>query len=161
MLYLLMPTGEARWLDLPRSISASFALENDLDLETFDWKPAELKVDATLVRLAVRFGLPVRSGLVVDGGTVGEYVRVGQMIKTHHDADSAHTRLEEVNGPMMEALLPGWTEQTRELNARVDTSVEAAISEAVKEVDAQLAQAPKSELASHWRSLGGYLPDPL
>jgi len=161
MLYLLEPNEKVTWVDLPHSVTAAFVREHGLDLEALEWSPAELKLDSMILRLAVRFGLPARRGLVVDGGTVSEYARIGRMIETHDAANVAQERVKESNGPLMEALMPGWTERTRELDARVNDSVRQAIAEAVADLDEQLSEQPDDQLAQHWRRLGGVLPSPL
>jgi hypothetical protein len=157
MLYLVRPDQPLTWIDLPASL-LEVATEQGADFATLDWQPAEASYDDVVVALALRHGVGCSSGIVLDGGVMSLRLRPAELVRTHQAASTAQAELSKSPGQLMEHLLPGWTDSTNELNARVDQSANKVLNEAIAELNAAIQVPVKSELEQHWTRLGGRIP---
>lgn len=157
MLYLIRPTAPASWIDLPGHFLDIAVKHEAADLAVLEWKPAEeLKFHPTVVRLALRHGVPCSTGIIVKGTDLVPFTWLVDLIQLKKP------RLQDLpNEELMEVLAPGWKQRSRELDERVAESMAAKVEEVREELEDELAKPVKQDLVEHWQKLGGRLPDPV
>ncbi|WP_074304858.1 hypothetical protein [Mycobacteroides abscessus] len=157
--YLIQPNLRLLWCDVSEYMSDRFAKDHpevDIDLGRLEWQPAERPFDVETLRIALRYGSSTGRGLIVSGRDLVPltYARDMQAIRSR---DS--TKLP--SAAFFEQVMPGWTEQTRELDAKVDASMAQTRERAERELEQAMSREPVSALVEHWRALGGVIPNPL
>jgi hypothetical protein len=160
MLYLLRPNAPLTWNDdLPTRALLDLAKSEGIDLGKMDWKPSDREVTLDLIRLALRHGIACSTGIAVQAIVFEQEKRPRELRAIHAEAVAARAKAYTPDlEAFFEAITPGWGENDRELNERVDTSVEASVRDA-EAVRAKLFDAePVGPLVEHWRSLGGFDP---
>ncbi len=160
MLYLIEPNGPLKWNDLPARVVLEAARDRNVDLARLDWPVAERPPTRDFLRVALRHGVACSVGLVVDAGDVIDLTRADEL-RGHAAKTPAMRESLASADALMERLAPGWTEHGRDLDAKIVESLERAAQEADEDVAELLAAPVKPELLEHWRSLGGFVPDPL
>lgn len=160
--YLVKPDITVFWSDFSEYMIDRLVKENPeftVDFTRFDWKPSERPFDAGLVNIALRYGAPAGDGLVVAGRDLVplDYFRdMKAILDRELTRDSANVG----HAALFEQLMPGWTEGTRELDARVAEAQRATVARAERSMLKALAVPAKPELVEHWQDLGGSVPPP-
>lgn len=158
--YLLKPDSTVLWSDISEYMIDRLVKENPefkVDFTRFDWKPSERPFDAGLLNIALRYGAPTGDGLVVAGRDLVplDYFRdMKAILDRELTRDSANVG----HAALFEQLMPGWTEGTRELDARVAEAQRATVARAERDMLKAFAAPAKPELVEHWQHLGGPLP---
>lgn len=161
MLYLVRPNTGLAWNDLPTNTVLDAARERGVDLADLAWEPAERELTLDVVRLALRHGVACSTGIVLPGIVLYEEQKAQELRSIHADLVEARAKAYTPQlEAFLEALTPGWTESGRELDARVDESNARSVREAEEVRSRLLASEPLAPLVAHWRSLGGFDPDP-
>lgn len=159
MLYLIRPTAAISWIDLPTHFLDIVVNHEAADLSVLEWKPAEeLKFHPTVVRLALRHGVPCKTGIVVKGTDLVPYTWLVDLIQL---SQPTHRLQDLPNEDLMEALTPGWKQRSRELDKRVAESMAAKVEQVREELEDELAKPVNQSVVEHWQQLGGRLPDPV
>lgn len=159
MLYLVKPTGEMVWNDLPAEMVLEAAAEHGADLSQLGWQPAERRADETTVALALRYGTKCPTGIVLDGAYVVKQHRPALLTQTHEQAARSNQAAFETGKALMERAIPGWTDNSRALDDRVNESHRRQVEAAQADVDQALArQDVNPDLVEHWLRLGGRIP---
>jgi len=162
MLYLVHPDRTVRCIDLPLKTSELEQPEfqrPDADLADLDWQPADHPATDDVVRLALRYGLPCRTGLIVDAIVLINGREPEKFRALLRDAITRHATERDTMAPLFESIMPGWTEQGRELDARAHESIQVAVDRAQSRAEKQLAAPVRESAATHWRTIGGSDPD--
>ena len=160
MLYLVKPDGATEWSDLPAAIVIEHARRGEVNLNQIPWEPAERKADDITLRLALRNGIPSDRGIVVNAVDVANHDRAEKLAEGLASLKDSERALEAEN-QFMEQLMPGWIDSGKKLEAEIDAGTQESITEAEEGLARRLEQEVDPSLAEHWRSLGGYLPDPM
>lgn len=159
MLYLVTPTHEVLWWDIP-GVKVETLQENNIDLAGLDWQPAKDRTfSLDLLRIALRHGTATRDGIALDVRHTLNLGRADELRLGQQAFDDAQRELAASNGALMEALMPGWTRAGEELDERVRDSTERIAREAEEELAEILAAPVNHTLAAHWVAIGGNLPD--
>ncbi|MGW5668069.1 hypothetical protein [Micromonospora sp. NPDC003776] len=157
MLYLIRSDRSMAWIDLPAKVSET-AVVHGADLSQLDWQPSENPADDLIVALALRYGVKCSVGLVLDAALVVLRRHPLEIKEAHERAAASHAALEEQNA-LMDHVFPGWSDNKRELDARVDESARRAIEDAEQKLERALsAKGHATELVTHWTRLGGVTP---
>jgi hypothetical protein len=158
--YLLKPDTTVLWTDAPDSVVRPL-IEKRPDavgnLENLGWKKADRRFDAGLVNIALRKGVAVPSGLIVSAGDLQPldyYQQMQAILVKEQQRDSAAVP----HAGLMENLSPGWTEETRQLDDRVQASQVETVNRAKQGLIRALSAPVSDPLAEHWQNLGGGLP---
>lgn len=159
MLYLVKPDGTTEWSDLPADIVMDHARRGEINLNRIPWEPAERKADNITLRLALRNGVPSDRGIVVRAVDVANHDRAVKLAAGLANLKESERAL-EAQDQVMEQLMPGWIDSGRKLEAQIDAGTRESIEEAEQDLARRLELEVDQSLADHWRSLGGYLPDP-
>lgn len=160
MYYLLRPDITVRWSDVSEYMIDQLVKENPeftVDFARFDWKPSERWFDAGLLNTALRYGAPAVDGLVVTGRDLVplDYFREMEAILDREiKRDSVNVR----HADLFEQLMPGWKNDTRELDERVAAAQRANVERAQRGMLKAFACPINPELAEHWQGLGGSIP---
>jgi hypothetical protein len=134
-------------------------VEHGADLDQLDWEPNEDRMFSfDLLRIALRHGVPSKHGIVLDAQYALDLGRSDQLRIGQQQVDELQAQTRATSGPLMESLIPGWTESGIELDARSRESAERIAAEADADLADVLAAPVKPELADHWRRLGGQIP---
>jgi hypothetical protein len=160
MYYLIKPDGTVQWNDVPESILNQLVKDNpdvDLDFGRLDRKPAERWFDAGLVNTALRYGTPVADGIVVGAQALVplDYFRSMEAIL---DKEVERDSTNVAHADLMEAVMPGWTQNTRELDERVLESQKRTVERARRDMLKAFEKPIDTALAEHWQNLGGSIP---
>ncbi|MBF6522822.1 hypothetical protein [Nocardia farcinica] len=160
MLYLIRPPQTVEWIDLPHTLVNLVDEHPEIDLARLEWKPTEsIGFHPTILRLALRAGKPCSAGIVMKGTDLVPYTWLLQLIE---QSQKPLPKLQSLPGAdLMEHLIPGWSEQNRELDERVAQSLRDTIARARRELEEELDAPTADGLPQHWRDLGGALPDPI
>lgn len=167
MLYLVLPNRGLQWTDNIGQEVLDFADAEGKDLAAVDWwKDADHPAEEDVVRVALRYGITCSTGIVVDGGHVYLVRRPTELKALFLKGDSVRAKAapqrDAVNDFIEKNWSPGWTQASRELDARVEASHARTVAEASEDAKAEVtARAPRDELIAHWTRLGGILPDPV
>ncbi|MGX9790504.1 hypothetical protein [Mycobacterium sp. MMS18-G62] len=160
MFYLIKPDTTVLWNDLPESVIDQLAKDNPdttIDLRRLTWHPSERWFDAGLLNTALRYGIAVADGLVVGGQALVplDYFRSMEAILNKEiERDSTNVP----HADLMEAVMPGWKQNTRDLDARVLESQRRTVERAQREMLKAFEKPIDTALAEHWQKLGGSLP---
>lgn len=161
LIYRLSPHSPLEWSDFPVGDLKPFLAEHDVDLDRWEWKPTDARVFSTdMLRIALRHGVPTTRALVVEGiHTVdlgrGDEIRAGQQ-----EIDELQANIRTTHGQFFESVMPGWTEDREQTNARARESTENNAREADDDLAEVLAAPIDPALTEHWTRIGGTLPDP-
>jgi hypothetical protein len=161
VLYLVQPHDGVKWDDTPgaRATIEEARQRSEVDLLRLDWKESERLLTEDGIRVAIRHGVACRTGIVVEGEHLVRLWHPQEIRKTARDAQLARHALAPQEA-LIESVLPGSTEYSRQLDAAVAKSTGQAIREAEADAAALLAAPVKPELVAHWESLGGRVPEP-
>lgn len=161
MLYRLTPPAGLEWTDFPgHGDLFDTVLKHGADLDRLEWqRPEERAFSADLLRIALRHGHRTSRGLVVSATHLVHLGRANKLRLLAHEAGIRSADLRKQNGALMETLMPGWSKSGIELDARVLTSTERSATESEADLADVLAAPVDADLAAHWESLGGSLPD--
>lgn len=159
MLYRMRPHTPLDWFDLPGLKMSDFS-DHGIDPDQLDWQPTEDRMFSNdLLRIAIRHGAPSRSGLLVDVNHTHDLGRADKLRISQHAIDELQAELRAAHGDLMERLMPGWEAQGEALDQRIRESTEESAREADETLAQVLAAPIQPQLADHWRSLGGVVPD--
>ncbi|NIH84699.1 hypothetical protein [Amycolatopsis granulosa] len=159
MLYRLRPAATLEWADIPARTTLDHAAEFNSDLDALTWAPAETRVFSNdLLRIAVRHGVATAAGIVLDAVHAVDLGRGDEVRVTQLALDEAKERLRETTGPLLERVMPGWTENDKALDDRHRESMESSIEEFEEDLAEVLAAPVQEELLDHWLQLGGRPP---
>ena len=162
MLYLLRPHQEIRWIDLLSYMHAA-AAEHGVDLDGLDWLEDEPTTeDTTLLRLrlALRHGTATRTGIVVDAGDLAAVSRGEQIRSDYGDLVATRPNYRKTLAEL-EALAPGTIAEEDESDALLDADMVETLVRSDADLVTALDVAADPALVTHWRSLGGLVPDPV
>ncbi|WP_238015037.1 hypothetical protein KZZ52_33905 [Dactylosporangium sp. AC04546] len=157
MLYLLLPSLEMKWNNLPESLVEEVVNEHDVDLGRLSWEASEHAGDDGTVRLAVRRGIPCSTGIVLLGSDMSRLDHPNEIRHTHSEAAEAQTRIAGTQ-EIMKPVFPGPRPPTRERDARIDGQSRQDLGDAEADAEALLASEPSEALLSHWAKLEGPAP---
>ncbi|MFD1151414.1 hypothetical protein [Saccharothrix hoggarensis] len=161
MLYLLLPNLTMQWSDIPATSTIKLARENGADLSRLPWQPSERPVTTTVIRWAMRHGVPCSTGLILHAGDFSVITHPEEIRQTHADAKRSREEFAaSPAGQLTEHLTPGSAEQGRQLEAKVDESTAKALEKADRKLQESLAVKPDERVVAHWRALGGIVPTP-
>lgn len=161
MLYRLRPSGPLEWADFPGFRLFDEAVEAGADFDRLEWQPTTDRMfSRDLLRIALRHGVTTRTGIVVSARHVVDLGRSDELRVLGMAGDEAQAELRRSTGELMESLMPGWTEHSERLDERVRESMQLAAQEADQDLAEVLATPVRPNLAAHWQSLGGALPEP-
>ena len=161
MLYRLRPKGPLEWTDFPGFRFFDETVDAGADFDRLDWEPTTDRMfSQELLRIALRHGVTTTTGIVVYARHVVDLGRSDELRVLGMAGDEAQAELRRSTGELMESLMPGWTEHSEQLDERVRQSMEAVAQEADEDFAEVLAAPVRPNLAAHWQSLGGTLPDP-
>jgi hypothetical protein len=160
MLYLIHPDMTTKWVDFFGRKEIELAVEKGLNLDAFDWQPAERIADEGTIRLALRHGEPSAYGIVVAATDLVPYDHPKRIRETHAEV-LAHRPTYRLELAKLEQVMPGTLAAEDASVAAVDASIARSLAEADAEFEEALAAAPKAALLEHWRALGGFVPEPL
>lgn len=152
MYYLIRPNLQVEWVDLPEQMVKSALRERPFDLGTLEWLPAERLFDAVALQLALRRGIACSKGIAIGG--------IDLVPLTAYEQLTALRPASEIPRPgedLMEALIPGWKQETDRLHASIDETRLEKIAETRTELEEALAEPVSDRLREHWQSLGGIL----
>lgn len=154
MLYLLTPPYGLKWADIPET-ALELIRENGGDLGKLDWQDAEEPHrPAMIIHLAMRHGEPCSRGIVFPAWIVGDVARPSKLARGFAGVQASEANLAE-NDQLMEARMPGWTEQGRTLMADLEQSTHESIAEAERKAS-ELLDAPElPHVVSAWQRMGG------
>lgn len=139
MLYRLAPPTQVTWCSLPGRTTIEAAAEHGVDLARLPWEPTEARVfSSDLLRVALRHGVGSSTGIVLDAMHTVDLGRSDELHLGQVQIDEAQARLREVNGALMEHLMPGWAAHGEELDSRVREGTE----DEAREADEDLAEVP-------------------
>ncbi|WKG13599.1 hypothetical protein QX204_34160 (plasmid) [Nocardia sp. PE-7] len=159
MLYLIRPQQTVDWVDLPHHFADVAAEYGEPDMALFNWGPVEqFGFHSTVVRLALRFGIPCSTGIVVRGTDLVPFTWLLDVAKL---AETPVRSQDLPNEDLMETLMPGWKQESRNMDERVAAAMTAKATELREDLDEELNKPTVPELVQHWRNLGGVLPDPI
>ncbi|USX50616.1 hypothetical protein [Lentzea sp. HUAS12] len=162
MLYLLLPDLTMKWVDVPATSTLKLARENDADLSQLPWEPSERRASTTVVRWALRHGVPTAHGLVLHAPELSVVDTPNEIKKAHEGVKQSREQLaNSAASRLVEQIMPGSAEHGRQLDAEVDSSTAAALLEAEKELQESLSAEADHDLIDHWKKLGGALPVPV
>ncbi len=159
MYYLLKPDSTVLWSDVPNSVVQRLVSERPDtvgNLQNLGWKKADRRFDAGLLNIALRKGIAVPSGLIVSAGDLQPldyYQQMEAILAKERQRDSTNV----ANAGLMESLSPGWTEETRRLDDRVEASQVETVERAKQGLIRALSAPVSDALAEHWQNLGGAL----
>jgi hypothetical protein len=126
----------------------------DVDLANLEWQATDGTVpEGLMLRLALRHGIACSAGIAVPPEGFLPLTYIVQLIDLRK-IDSSKLPGRE----LMEALIPGWTEHTKQSDDAVNESLARTRREAGKDLERALAADVNPELVSHWRNLGGVVP---
>lgn len=160
MYYLIKPDITVYWTDLPEGIVSRYARDNpdiNIDFAKLAWKPAERRFDAGLLNTALRFGVAASTGLVVGAQALvplDYYRQVLDIVQKETARDSTDVP----HADLFEALMPGWTHRTKELDDSVLDSTRRTLERAEREMHEAFSQPMNIALVEHWENLGGAIP---
>ena len=161
MLYRLIPPTTLQWSDFPAGTQMfNTAVEHGADFDRLEWQPTEARVfSADMLRVALRHGVVSNIGIILSAMHTVALGRADELRLGQQQIDELGTQIRQQNGPLMEALIPGWTESGEELDERVRQSTERSARVAEGDLAKVLAAPVDPALADHWQRLGGVLPD--
>jgi len=152
--YLVRLWADLQWADVPHSVVDEIMATHDVDLSKLEWQATDGTVPANIMlRLALRYGIACSTGIAVPPDGFLPLTHIMQLIDCR--------RIDTTTLPgteLMEAIIPGWSEHSRQFDERVNESMAQARVEAGRELQRALAVEPKPELIEHWRGLGGAVP---
>lgn len=148
------------WIDTFRRDIFEAADEHHVDLDRLEWLPAERGADVATVRLALRRGRASRLGIIVDAVDVDVAAYPERVGSTHAEAVAFRPTLRSTL-EKLEGVVPGTLAAEDASNLAVDQSIADTLARADAELAADLAAEPVPELVTHWRQLGGTVPEPL
>lgn len=160
MYYLLKPNATVFWTDISDFTVDRLVKDEGItiDYNRFPWEPAERTFDAGTLNLALRYGHATDTGIAV----AGRYLVPLDHYRTMADLVKKETqRPDPSTGPgagLMEALMPGWTDSSRELDQRVLESTRQTAQRAERDMYAAFNKPMDPDLVEHWQNLGGALP---
>jgi hypothetical protein len=157
LLYLVTPSREVLWLQLPAGITLATAAQNDWDLAHLEWAPSEQPFSEPILKLALAHGAMASNGLILEGGFVAQAThgdRLRDSLQQLHNADAATAE----GDALLEQLMPGRRAHRDRLDQAIDAQAEELIVEADDEARELIDAPPKRDLVEHWTSLGGDLP---
>jgi len=168
MLYFVKPFGGLEWavpfgqelIETARDEGADLGLVRDW------WQEAERPASTDDVRAALRYGIEASGGIVVAAIhviTIHDPIKFRALIaepEAQFAAYRAHPQVKAVD-EWIEQSSPGWIENGREIDKGVAESMRETLAEREAEAEEELSAPLKPELVSHWKSIGGVLPDPL
>lgn len=157
MYYLLQPDASVYWNDFPEFTIDRLERDHGIDWTKFPWEPAERRFDAGTLNIALRYGRAVPRGILVGGQALVEldhYRNMIEIVERNEQRDSTNVP----HSALMEAVLPGWNDETRERDERIRESMRAQLRQAEADVRESFAKPVDPSLAEHWQSLGGGLP---
>ncbi|HEY8587919.1 MAG TPA: hypothetical protein VIL55_00060 [Naasia sp.] len=153
MLYLITPSAGVSWSATSRQASD--------EIGGLDWAPAELRADASIVRLALRHGRAAHGGIVVDSVHLNDHNRMRRLLDTQSEARSVRAGMGD-DYDAMESRSEGGRARREAQDARIDAAADSDIASSRATVREALRQdSVDPELVDHWRRLGGSVPDPL
>ncbi|WP_099025895.1 class I SAM-dependent methyltransferase [Mycolicibacterium palauense] len=160
MYYLLKPDATVWWTDISEQMIARARRDHpelDIDLGRLEWKRAERTFDAGTLNIALRKGEAVAQGLTVAAGALVplDYYRDMVAIEARTSGRDLTTL---PHADLFEALMPGWTEQTRQLDNDVAKGQTRIVARAQQDLNNAFAEPLSPELVEHWQKLGGALP---
>jgi hypothetical protein len=159
MLYRLRPNAPLEWSDFPGFSLFDEAVAQGADFDRLDWQSTEERVfSEDLLRIALRHGVATGTGIVLSSAHTVDLGRSDAITVHHMASEEAQAELRATQGELLEALIPGWNEQGRELAERVRASMKEAAFEAEEDLAEVIAAPVQPELAAHWQSLGGDVP---
>ncbi|WP_394615253.1 hypothetical protein JNUCC0626_36435 [Lentzea sp. JNUCC 0626] len=162
MLYLLLPDLTMKWVDVPATSTLKLARENDADLSQLPWEPSERRASITVVRWALRHGIPCTPGIVLHAPELSVVDVPNEIRKAHEGVKQSREKLAaSAASHLIEKAMPASAEHGKKLDAEVDKSTENALLEAEEELQDALSKAPDENLINHWRRLGGAMPSPV
>jgi hypothetical protein len=160
MYYLLKPDASVWWVDLPTSVVKNLVSKHPDavgNMQNLDWKRAERPFDAGLLNIALRKGIASPGGLIVaavDLAPLDYYRQMVDILEREWPRDSTNVPHADV----MESQLPGWEEETRQLDDGVEASQVQTVERAKQGLVHALYAPVLADLAEHWQNLGGGLP---
>src|SRR5438128_1062272 len=124
--------------------------ELDIDLRRLDWKPSERSFDAGLLNTALRYGVAVTDGLVVSGRALVplDYFRSMEAIE-HKEVERDSTNVPHAD--LFEAMMPGWKQSTKELDAKVLEAQRSTVERAKREMLEAFSKPIHPALSEHWQ----------
>ncbi|MGV0738217.1 hypothetical protein ABQF35_14345 [Mycobacterium syngnathidarum] len=160
MYYLLKPDITVYWTDISEYTIERLAKHADvtIDYNRFDWQPAERPFDAGTLNIALRYGKPTNTGIAVAGRDLVEldhYRTMAALVQNETQRDDPSTA---PGAALMEAISPGWTESSRELDQRVLESTRQTAARAERDMLEAFNKPLDPALAEHWQKLGGSIP---
>lgn len=160
MLYLVLPSGNMLWSDLPPSVRIADRRNHETRVDEFEWQQSEFRADDTTIRLALRYGVPSVSGIVIDGLTITDHHHARDIVRAGLDAQSSTKAVDD--DPLMNHIFPNWKKRGEELSAAITDSIMDTVTAARERVELNIiTKEPNPALVEHWGNLSGYLPDPL
>lgn len=160
MLYRFTPNGRAEWNDLPGS-HASEVVEHGKSLDDIPgWVDADRVLDGETLRIALRSGYRSQVGIIVDVSDLVDLDWLRRNLESHRQLlaarPAARKQLE-----MFERIMPGTLAAEERSIREIDESTVESVRERLQDLGQALAKDPQEDLVSHWRRLGGWLPNPL
>lgn len=158
MLYRLAPPARLEWADYPYSMIEA-AVEAGADLDKLEWRQAEsLAFSPDLLRIALRHGMRSSVGIVLSAQHTDDLGRADQLRGLQRKIDRGQDQIRQRHGEAFEALIPGWTESGKQLEAEGRAATEESAREAEAGLAEVLAGPINPSLAEHWQECGGRLP---
>ena len=160
MYYLIKSDFTVLWCDVSEFMIQRLQKDHpeiEIDLRRLEWLPAERRFDAGLLNTALRYGVAVADGIAVSGQALVplDYYRNMEAI-LHKEIERDSTKVPHAD--MFEALMPGWTQNTRELDDRVLASQRSTLDRAEREMVQAFSKPINPALSEHWQNLGGSIP---
>lgn len=160
MYYLLKPDATIYWTDISEYTIERIAkdAEREIDYNRFDWKPAERRFDAGTLNIALRYGHATDTGIAVTGRDLvplDHYRTVAELVEKEAQRADPST---SPNARLMEAVSPGWTDSSRELDQRVLESTRRTAARAEADMRKAFEKPIDPALEAHWQNLGGPIP---
>lgn len=149
--YLLRPDMTVWFCDLTgRTVLDMGAKYPEVDLARLEWVPAERPFTDDLLHVALVKGVPCSTGVVVYAVDLVALEGGEELRALTRRSQAAKAKVNAQNGPLMEALIPGWTEGDRKLDAELAESMEQSARERDAERARALSEQRDPELVRHW-----------
>jgi hypothetical protein len=158
MLYLLRADGSMHWTELPAQLAFDAAREYGADLSMLDWAPSEWRAGDLEIAIALRHGVACRTGVVVAGALIASLERP-RVLREAREAAKGSAQALSVKNMAMDRLVPGWLASGRRVETVIDRAADEAIEREIEQIEALMATPVDQRLASHWRVLGGLVPE--